>query len=62
MLLIDSGNCWNIFAQILQPLIQKKKKEHEELISEVLGHVQSSTIGSLYMENGRPNIPIIRRL
>ncbi|KAG5546159.1 hypothetical protein RHGRI_018365 [Rhododendron griersonianum] len=48
--------------EILQPLIQKKKKEHEELISEVLGHVQSSTIGSLYMENGRPNIPIIRRL
>ncbi|XP_058221559.1 sodium/calcium exchanger NCL1-like [Rhododendron vialii] len=48
--------------EILQPLIQKKKKEHEELISEVLGHVQSSAIGSLYMENGRPNIPIIRRL
>ncbi|KAF7141178.1 hypothetical protein RHSIM_Rhsim06G0204500 [Rhododendron simsii] len=48
--------------EILQPLIQKKKKEHEELISEVLGHVQSSTIGSLYMENGSPNIPIIRRL
>ncbi|KAF7140596.1 hypothetical protein RHSIM_Rhsim06G0204300 [Rhododendron simsii] len=48
--------------EILQPLIQKKKKEHEELISEVLRHVQSSAIGSLYMENGRPNIPIIRRL
>lgn len=62
MILIDSGNCWNIFAQILQPLIQKEKKEHEELISEVLRHVQSSDIGSLYMQDGTPNIPNIKRL
>lgn len=51
------------FMQILQPWIQNQRKEHEmkkELVSEIIGHVQSSALGSLY-KDGRPDINAIKR-
>ncbi|XAR56499.1 hypothetical protein NMG60_11037016 [Bertholletia excelsa] len=51
--------------QILQPWFQKKRKEHEmnkQLISEMLEQLQSSEIGSLFREDGSPDIPTIKRL
>ncbi|XP_052178502.1 sodium/calcium exchanger NCL1-like isoform X2 [Diospyros lotus] len=51
--------------QILRPWIQKRRKEHEmkeQLISEILAHVESSAIGRLFMEDGKPDIPAIKRL
>ncbi|XP_057460921.1 sodium/calcium exchanger NCL2-like isoform X1 [Actinidia eriantha] len=50
---------------ILQPWIQKRRKEYElkkQLMSEILGHVQSSAMGTLLTEDGKPDIPAIKRL
>ncbi|XP_059661463.1 sodium/calcium exchanger NCL2-like [Cornus florida] len=51
--------------QIFQPWIQKKRKEHEmkkTLIAGILAHVQSYALGSLFTEDGTPDIPAIKRL
>ncbi|CAL5390754.1 unnamed protein product [Camellia sinensis] len=51
--------------KILQPWIQKKKEEHEmqnQLISEILVHIQSSAIGSMLAEDGTPDTQTIKRL
>ncbi|WOH05898.1 hypothetical protein DCAR_0625321 [Daucus carota subsp. sativus] len=60
-----SVNSMKDLYQILHPWIQNRKKEHEmkkALVSEIVGHVQSSALGSLYTENGKPDIYAIKRL
>ncbi|KAK1389276.1 putative sodium/calcium exchanger membrane region, EF-hand domain pair [Heracleum sosnowskyi] len=60
-----SVNSMKDLYQILQPWIQNRKKEHEmkkELVSQIVGHVQSSALGSLYTEDGTPDIHAIKKL
>ncbi|XWS10958.1 hypothetical protein CRYUN_Cryun38cG0043000 [Craigia yunnanensis] len=51
--------------QVFQPWIENKRKEREmkkNLISEMLNHFQSNTIGSLLTDDGKPDTPAIKRL
>ncbi|XVE50149.1 hypothetical protein DITRI_Ditri01bG0138700 [Diplodiscus trichospermus] len=50
---------------VFQPWIENKRKEREmkkDLISEMLSHFQSSSIGSLLTDDGKPDTPAIKRL
>ncbi|PQP98195.1 uncharacterized protein Pyn_30670 [Prunus yedoensis var. nudiflora] len=54
----------NIY-EVFQPWIENRRREREmkkNLMSEVLRHVQSNSLGSILTEDGMPNIPNIRRL
>ncbi|KAI6687240.1 hypothetical protein NL676_024068 [Syzygium grande] len=51
--------------QLFQPFIQKKKEERKlkkQRVAEILGHVQTKSIETLFTENGTPDLPAIRRL
>ncbi|CAN4117691.1 unnamed protein product [Withania somnifera] len=51
--------------EILQPWLKKKREEHEmmkHILSDIYRHVESTTIGTLYTEDGKPNISAIRKL
>lgn len=53
-----------ISSQIFQPWIKNKRKEHEmkkQLMSEIIGHVQRSALGSLFTEDGTPDISAVKR-
>lgn len=61
--LIANGN--SIQFQAFQPFIQKKKEERElknNLIAEILKHIQNRSVEGLLSENGAPDLPKIRRL
>ncbi|CAN6561022.1 unnamed protein product [Malus baccata var. baccata] len=50
---------------VFQPWIINRRREREikkNLMSEVLRHVQSNSLGSIVTNDGRPDIPNIRRL
>ncbi|CAB4277405.1 unnamed protein product [Prunus armeniaca] len=54
----------NIY-EVFQPWIENRRREREmkkNLMSEVLRHVQSNSLGSILTEDGMPDIPNIRRL
>ena len=54
-----------MFVQVFQPWIENKRKEREmkkNLISEMLNHFQSNTMGSLLTDDGKPDTPAIKRL
>ncbi|KAL4375792.1 hypothetical protein GQ457_02G037970 [Hibiscus cannabinus] len=51
--------------RVFQPWIENKRKEREmdeNLISELLSHFQSNTIGSLLTDDGKPDTTAINRL
>ncbi|KAK8973574.1 hypothetical protein V6N11_030764 [Hibiscus sabdariffa] len=51
--------------RVFQPWIENKRKEremNENLISELLSHFQSNTIGSLLTDDGKPDTTAINRL
>ncbi|KAM5586189.1 hypothetical protein ABKV19_005212 [Rosa sericea] len=51
--------------QVFQPWIQNRRKEREmkkNLMSEVLRHVQSNSLGAILTENGMPHMENIRSL
>ncbi|XP_062015797.1 sodium/calcium exchanger NCL-like [Rosa rugosa] len=51
--------------QVFQPWIQNRRKEREmkkNLMSEVLRHVQSNSVGAILTENGMPHMENIRSL
>lgn len=51
--------------KIFQPWIQNKRKEDEmkkQLMSEIIGHVQRSALGSLFTEDETPDISAVKRL
>ncbi|KAM1311226.1 hypothetical protein PS1_007708 [Malus domestica] len=54
----------NIY-EVFQPWIENRRREREmkkNLMSEVLRHVQSNSLGSIVTNDGMPDIPNIRRL
>ncbi|BFG29106.1 hypothetical protein CerSpe_153800 [Prunus speciosa] len=54
----------NIY-EVFQPWIENRRREREmkkNLMSEVLRHVQSNSLGRILTEDGMPDIPNIRRL
>ncbi|MCD7448884.1 hypothetical protein HAX54_046978 [Datura stramonium] len=51
--------------EILQPWLKKKREEHKvmkHILSDIFQHVESTAIGTLYTEDGKPNISAIRKL
>ncbi|KAK4363968.1 hypothetical protein RND71_015326 [Anisodus tanguticus] len=51
--------------EILQPWLKKKREEHEmmkHILSDIFQHVEGTAIGTLYTEDGKPNIDAIRKL
>ncbi|KAM3204076.1 sodium/calcium exchanger NCL1-like [Capsicum annuum] len=49
---------------ILQAWLKKKREEHEmmnHILSDIFQHVESTAIGTLYTEDGKPNISAIRK-
>ncbi|KAJ8556066.1 hypothetical protein K7X08_022824 [Anisodus acutangulus] len=51
--------------EILQPWLKKKREEHEmmkHILSDIFQHVESTAKGTLYTEDGKPNIDAIRKL
>ncbi|XP_050370542.1 sodium/calcium exchanger NCL-like [Argentina anserina] len=51
--------------QVFQPWIENRRKEREmkkNLMSEVLSHFQSNSLGAILTENGMPHMDNIRRL
>lgn len=50
--------------QMFEPWIQDRQLEyvkHERLVVDILKHVQKNTVGKLINEDGRPNVPSIKR-
>ncbi|XP_060200714.1 sodium/calcium exchanger NCL2-like isoform X1 [Lycium barbarum] len=51
--------------EILQPWLKMKREEHEmikHILLDIFQHVESTAVGTLYTEDGKPNIPAIRKL
>ncbi|KAF7849239.1 hypothetical protein BT93_L1045 [Corymbia citriodora subsp. variegata] len=52
-------------SQLFQPFIQRKKEERKlkkQRVAEILGHVQTKSIETLFTENCTPDLPAIRSL
>ncbi|KAK4439142.1 Sodium/calcium exchanger NCL2 [Sesamum alatum] len=53
------------FYQLFQPWIQKRQLlylKHGHLVVDILKHVQYKTMGSLFTDDGGPNLSVIRRI
>ncbi|KAL2245464.1 UNVERIFIED_CONTAM: Sodium/calcium exchanger NCL2 [Sesamum indicum] len=53
------------FYQLFQPWIQKRQLlylKHGHLVVDILKHVQYQTMGSLFTDDGGPNLSVIRRI
>ncbi|KAJ8534499.1 hypothetical protein K7X08_016227 [Anisodus acutangulus] len=51
--------------EILQPWLKKKKEETEmmkHILSDIFQHVESTAVGTMYTEDGKPNNHAIRKL
>ncbi|RXI02989.1 hypothetical protein DVH24_003067 [Malus domestica] len=62
---INKDEFINGLDQVFQPWIINRRREREikkNLLSEVLRHVQINSLGSIVTNDGRPDIPNIRRL
>ncbi|KAK3424419.1 hypothetical protein EUGRSUZ_F01188 [Eucalyptus grandis] len=60
-----SRNSFKDLYQLFQPFIQKKKEERKmkkQIAAEILAHVQTKSVKTLFFENGTPDLPAIRRL
>ncbi|XP_060198209.1 sodium/calcium exchanger NCL2-like [Lycium barbarum] len=55
----------DVCVRILQPWLKNKREEHEmikRILLDIFQHVESTAVGTLYTEDGKPNIPAIRKL